>query len=574
MALFMKSLMKARFFLGSSALLATILALTFTIPKIQIFREEVKKPRVVMEAYLAFRYHRSMTTNDAFAESIQKGYTFQGKSIVLGGAMLEQAVPGLLVKAPLSTMNRHGLIAGATGTGKTKSLQMLVEQLSENGVATIVMDIKGDFSGISQEGVLNDKIKDRSQKIGIPWSPERYPVEFLSISAEQGVRLRSTVSEFGPVLFSKILELNETQQGVVSLIFKYCDDNGLPLLDLKDFKAALQYLNNEGKDAIEREYGAISSASVNTIVRKVIEIEEQGADRFFGELSFEVEDLMRTDSRGYGVVNILRLTDIQNKPKLFSTFMLSLLAEIYQKYPEEGDVEKPKLVFFIDEAHLIFEEASKTLLDEINTTIKLIRSKGIGIFFITQIPTDIPASVLSQLGMKIQHALRAFTAQDRKTIKLTAENYPETPYYQVDTVLTSLGIGEALVTVLDERGAPTPLVRTMMASPRSRMDTVTPEELQMSIRNSQLSMKYNQEIDRQSAYEILQAKIRDGQAPAETGGTQGSGSKSTGNGKSQKDDPSIFEQISKNPIARDVGRTLTREITRGILGVLGIKRRR
>ncbi len=329
----------------------------------------------------------------------------------------------------------------------------------------------------------------------------------MSLSKQEGIRLRSTVSEFGPVLFSRILDLNDTQAGVVSVIFKYCDDNKMPLLDLKDIKKVINYITDEGKDEIEESYGKISTSTTGTILRKIIELEQQGADLFFGELSFEIDDLLRIDENGKGYVNIIRLTDIQDKPKLFSTFMLSLLAEIYQQMPEKGDADQPELVLFIDEAHLIFNEASKALLEQIEAIVKLIRSKGIGIYFITQNPMDVPSGVLAQLGLKIQHALRAFTANDRQAIKQSADNYPTSEYYKTDEVLTSLGIGEAFVTALSEKGIPTPLVATMMRAPMSRMDVLSDAEIQEINSKSKLVKKYNEVLDRESAYEMLTKKI-------------------------------------------------------------------
>jgi len=415
---------------------------------------------------------------EEFKKHITSGYTFKGDSIILGTAILNKnAVPETHVKIPLKAMNRHGLIAGATGTGKTKTLQVIAEALSEKSVPVLLMDVKGDLSGIAQSGKNHPKIEERQAKIGIPYNPHSFPVELLSLSKEKGIRLRATVSEFGPVLFSKILELNDTQSSYVSMIFKYCDDKGLPLLDLKDFKKVIHYVTNEGKKEIQESYGRISSSSLGTVLRKVIELEQQGADLFFGEKSFEVDDLLRIDENGLGIISILRLGDLQDRPKLFSTFMLSLLAEIYSSFPEEGDLDQPKLVIFFDEAHLIFDEASKALLDEIETIIKLIRSKGVGIYFCTQNPTDIPDAVLSQLGLKVQHALRAFTAKDRKMIKLTAENYPLSDYYKTDEVLTSLGIGEALISGLNEKGVPTPLAATLLSAPKSRMDVLNKEEI-------------------------------------------------------------------------------------------------
>ncbi|MFB0907061.1 MAG: DUF853 family protein, partial [Spirosomataceae bacterium] len=365
-------------------------------------------------------------------------------------------VEGTVVKLPLKTLNRHGLIAGATGTGKTKSLQVMAECLSDASVPVMLMDIKGDLSGLAAPGETKDFILQRTDAAGVSYEPTAFPVELLSLSNEKGTRLRATVSEFGPILLSKILGLNDTQEGILSVIFKYCDDNGLPLVDLKDFVKTIQYLGDEGKDAFQEAYGSMSSSSVGTILRKTIELQHQGGDIFFGEKSFDVDDLMRVDSSGKGYISIVRVTDLQDRPKLFSTFMLSLLAELYQSLPEAGDEDRPKLVMIIDEAHLVFKEASKALLDQIESVVKLIRSKGVGIYFCTQNPQDIPAAVLSQLGLKIQHALRAFTAKDRKAIKLAADNYPLSDYYETSEVLTQLGIGEALISALNEKGIPTP----------------------------------------------------------------------------------------------------------------------
>jgi len=449
-----------------------------------------------------------MADTSRFLETITTGYQPKGSSITLGTAMLDgQPVEGAFVKIPLKTMNRHGLIAGATGTGKTKTLQVLAEQLSENGVPVLMMDIKGDLSGIAKAAEVQPFITERHTKIGLPYEAKAFPVELMSLSHQDGVRLRSTVSEFGPVLFSRVLGLNDTQTGVVNVIFKYCDDNNMPLLDLKDIKKVLQYITDEGKAEIEKEYGMISTSTSGAILRKIIELEQQDADLFFGELSFDIKDLMRIDDKGRGYVNIIRLTDIQDKPKLFSTFMLSLLAEIYNTMPEKGDADQPELVIFIDEAHLIFDEATKTLLDQIETIVKLIRSKGVGIFFVTQNPTDVPNGVLSQLGLKVQHALRAFTATDRKAIKLTAENYPLSDFYNTDEIITQLGTGEALITALSEKGNPTPLAATMLRAPMSRMDILTTDEISSVNANSKLVKKYSEVLDRDSACEILTRKM-------------------------------------------------------------------
>lgn len=449
-----------------------------------------------------------MERKESFSDIIARGYACKGDSIILGGAILDGTpLAGVHVTVPLKTMNRHGLIAGATGTGKTKTLQVISEQLSEKGVPVLLMDVKGDLSGMARPGEEKPFITERHAKIGLPYSAKYCPVELLTISKQDGVRMRATVSEFGPVLLSRILDLNDTQGGVLSIIFKYCDDKMLPLLDLKDLKKVIQFVTSEGKEELEKDYGRISSSTTGIILRKLIELEQQDADLFFGELSFDIYDLMRRNRDGRGYINIIRLTDIQDKPKLFSTFMLCLLAEVYQTMPEKGDADKPELVIFIDEAHLIFNQASKALLDQIENIVKLIRSKGIGLFFVTQNPMDVPNGVLAQLGLKVQHALRAFTATDRKAIKLTAENFPISDYYKTDEALTSLGTGEALVTALNEKGIPTPLAATMIRAPMSRMDILSQGEIDEINRSSELVGKYSREIDRDSAYEMLGKKI-------------------------------------------------------------------
>ncbi len=489
----------------------------------------------------------------------------------MGGAMIDgKCLSDTFVKIPLKTLNRHGLIAGATGTGKTKTLQCLAEQLAEKGVPSLLMDIKGDLSGIAAGGAVNSKIEERHQMMNLPFEPGKSTVEFYSLSEEKGARLRATVLEFGPILFSKILELNETQESIVSILFKFCDDQKLPLLDLEDFKKVLNYLQNEGKELVEKDYGKISGSSVGTILRKVIQLEQQGAERFFGEPSFDVDDLCRYDENGRGVVSILRLCDIQDKPKLFSAFMLQLLAEIYSTFLEEGDLEQPKLAVFIDEAHLVFEEASNALLDQIEIIIKLIRSKGVGVFFITQNPDDVPDSVLGQLGLKIQHALRAFTARDRKAIKAAAENFPITDYYQTDELLTTMGIGEALITCLNEKGIPTPLVHTLVRAPKSRMDVLTESEIDHIIQKSFICKKYDEVIDRESAHEILNAKIEEAQKEEHQKKLQEDQEKAA-KSRSGSSEKTIFEQVINSSASRQVGRTLARELTRGILGALGVK---
>ena len=506
-----------------------------------------------------------MSNTEQFIEAINKGYTFKGEKVKIGVGMFEgNVVSNAEVFLPLKTLNRHGLIAGATGTGKTKTLQVISELLSDNSVPVVLMDIKGDLSGIAAIGTSNEKISERCKLLNVEYHPTAYPTELLTLSDEKGARLRATVTEFGPILLSKILGLNDTQEGFVALIFKYCDDNQMPLLDLKDFIKVLQYISDEGKEELEKTYGKISTSSTGTILRKIIELQQQGADIFFGERSFEVEDLMRISDQGLGMINILRVTDMQSKPKLFSTFMLQLLAELYATCPEEGDLDKPKLVLIIDEAHLVFNEASSALLQQIETVIKLIRSKGIGIFFCTQNPQDIPASILAQLGLKVQHALRAFTAADRKTIKTAAENFPLSDFYKTDELLTQMGIGEAFITLLNEKGIPSPLVHTMLCPPKSRMDILSEDEINNLVNNSKLVKKYNQVIDSESAYEILTKKLQIAAEKDEETKQENDTKKAT----------EKTESFFDNPMIKQAGRTAAGLITRSLLGALGIGGRR
>lgn len=500
-----------------------------------------------------------MTTAD-FIQHIQSGYTPKGKFFQLGAGVWNGEVhPEAKVNVPLATLNRHGLIAGATGTGKTKTLQLIAEQLSMAGISVMMMDIKGDLSGMAAAGEPAPFILERYQKLGLEYIPEPFPVELFTLSDDYGSQLRATVSEFGPILLSKVLDLNDVQQGILSVVFKYADDNGLLLLDLDDLSKTLQYVSEQGRADIEKDYGKISTASVGTILRKVIALRQQGADHIFGELSFDIHDLLRKDHRGYGMINLLRLTKMQDRPAVFSTFMLQMLSELYQTLPEEGDLEKPKLVMFIDEAHLIFSQASKELLQQLESTIKLIRSKGVGIFFCTQNPQDIPASILSQLGLKVQHALRAFTANDRKNIQKTADNYPLSPFYDAPTLLTSVGIGEAVVTLLNEKGVPTPLVHTFMISPKSRMDILTDEEIQAVLQRSALYPKYSQKINRESAYEILSRKIE--YTPTISSTPAKETKSATRRTKAEKN---TLEKVLNS----QAGKQLQRSLTRTIFGVL------
>ena len=511
-----------------------------------------------------------MANKEKFIADLSARYTPKGDHIILGKGMLDgEVVKEVNVTIPLKTINRHGLIAGATGTGKTKTLQAFVEQLSHAGVPSLVLDIKGDFSGIAEPGSRNPNIDERYSKTELPFEPQALPVELMTISGELGVKLRATVTEFGPVLLSKILELNDTQSSIMSIVFKYCDDKGLPLIDLDDLKKVLQYVtdNKQGKAELNANYGSISPASLGTILRSIVALEQQGAAQFFGEPSFDVEDLLQTRD-GKGVVNILRVGNIQSKPQLFSTFMLSLFAEIYMTFPEEGDSGRPKLVLFIDEAHLIFQEASKALLSQIETMVKLIRSKGVGIYFITQIPGDVPENVLSQLGMKIQHALRGFTAKDRKEISKAVENYPLTEFYDADNLIQNLGIGEAFFTALDEKGIPTPLVQTYLISPESRMDVLSDGEVYELTNSSALVKKYEQTVNKDSAYEMLTTRME--QAAQEAAVQPASQAKA----KPVKEEPGMFEQVLQSSAGRTFTNTLMREGAKAILGMFGLKKRR
>ncbi|WP_314058450.1 helicase HerA-like domain-containing protein [Empedobacter brevis] len=493
-----------------------------------------------------------MNQKESFIQEMQSRYSYKNDKIVLGKAKLDgEIVEETEISVALKTMNRHGLIGGATGTGKTKSLQIIAEQLSLKGVPTLLMDIKGDLSGIGAAANVADKnAQERMDSLNLPFEPQASPVELLSISDESGARLRATVSDFGPILFSKILELNETQESIISIIFKYCEDRNLPLIDLEDIRRVLQYVtdSDEGKLELNSNYGTIAPASLGAILRKIVALEQQGAAKFFGEPSFDVQDLLKTKD-GKGIVNIIRLIDIQNQPNLFSTFMLSLLNKIYSQFPESGDSDRPKLVIFIDEAHLIFKEATKALLNQIETMVKLIRSKGVGLYFVTQVPGDVPDAVLSQLGLKVQHALRGFTAKDRKEITKAIENYPTTTYYKANEVITQLGIGEAFVTALDEKGIPTPLAYTYMRAPNSRMDVLTSDEINSIVSNSDLVNKYATEVNRQSANEILSQKLEQ----------QKENGKPTTKTASIKRIPKE-KDWTDNPMVRDVSRTATRKL--------------
>ncbi len=499
-----------------------------------------------------------------FTDMLASGYGFTEPAITLGAA-LEGATVHVepKVRVPVAMMNRHGLIAGATGTGKTRTLQLLAEQLSSHGVPVFVADIKGDLGGLAVPGEPGERITARATQLQYDWKAAGVPVEFVSLTGSLGVQLRATVSSFGPLLLAKALSLNETQTSVLTLVFKYADDSGLPLLDLSDLRAVLQFLGSEeGKPALE-EYGGMSKATVGVLLRKLVELESQEADRFFGEPEFDVHDMLRTTSDGRGVVTCLELADAQDKPALFSTFMMWLLAELYHNLPEAGDLPKPKLVFFFDEAHLLFDDASKAFLDQIQRVVRLIRSKGVGVYMVTQTPKDVPNDVLAQLGNRVQHALRAHTPDDDKALKATVRTYPKTEHYDLEETLTSLGIGEAVVTVLDPRGTPTPVVATRLVPPSSRMAPLTPEELQADIRQSDLLAEYGQAVDRESAREMLAERLKKTEAPREE---ESSEKKRKGRSVAAAAGAAVVGALSTS-----IGRTVGREIVRGLFGMLGMK---
>jgi DNA helicase HerA-like ATPase len=443
--------------------------------------------------------------------ALAAGYAFEAGGLTFGAGMRgEEPLPGAQIRVPLAMMNRHGLVAGATGTGKTKTLQVLAEQLSDAGVPVFISDIKGDISGLAAAAAINDKLSARATAIGFAdYAPRSFPVEFFTLDRDgKGVRLRASVSSFGPILLSKVLDLNETQQSVLALAFKYSDDKKLPLINLADLRALLNHLNSDEGKAEMAEYGGVATATVGVIVRKIVELEQQEADAFFGSPEFEVSDFLRVADDGRGIISILELADMQDRPALFSTFMMWLLASLYESLPEVGDIEKPKLVFFFDEAHLLFRDANKTFMQQIELVARLIRSKGVGVFFVTHAPTDVPAEVLGQLGNRVQHALRAFTPDDLETVRATADTFPTTDLYDVEEELTSLGTGEALITALDPKGRPMPTARTMMRPPMSLMAQVEPAVFDTVMAASAIAPTYAVDTDPESARELLTARMK------------------------------------------------------------------
>jgi uncharacterized protein len=516
-------------------------------------------------------------------ETVKSGYAFIGPALELGALLVDGTpVPDAQVRVPLGMLNRHGLVAGATGTGKTKTLQLMAEQLSAQGVPVFMADIKGDLSGVSQPGVPSDKLTARAQSIGQNWQATGYPVEYLSLGGTgAGVPVRATITSFGPVLLAKVLDLNETQTSSLSLVFHFADSAGLALLDLEDLRAVIQYLiSDEGQDDL-KGLGGLSKATAGVILRELIAFADAGAEVFFGEPEFNTSELLRNAADGRGVITCLELPAVQDKPALFSTFLLWMLADLFHDLPEAGDLDKPKLVFFFDEAHLLFKDASKAFTDQITQTVRLIRSKAVGIFFVTQSPKDVDDDVLAQLGNRVQHALRAYTPDDAKALKAAVSTFPKSSY-DLEELLTQLGIGEGIITVLSERGAPTPVAWTRLRAPQSLMAPAAPEAIAAVVESSPLKAEYAQALDRESAFERLQAKLapppRAAAAPAAAPRPAPPAARPE---PARRDDqPSgavaAVEHVVKSSafksFLRSAGTVLGREITRSLLGTASRRR--
>ncbi|MEP7036110.1 MAG: helicase HerA-like domain-containing protein [Dermatophilaceae bacterium] len=505
-------------------------------------------------------------------DQIKAGYAFDGPAVQFGAAVTDgTAHPDVVVRIPLAVMNRHGLVAGATGTGKTKTLQLMAEQLSGQGVPVFLADIKGDLSGMATAGVASEKLSTRAQDVGQEWVGAAYPTEFLSLGGlGNGIPIRATVTSFGPTLLSKVLGLNETQESSLGLVFHFADSRGLALLDIKDLRAVIAYLTSDEGKADLKDLGGLSPATAGVILRNLVAFSDQGADAFFGEPEFDTADLLRLAPDGKGMVTCLELPAVQDRPKLFSTFLMWMLADLFHDLPEIGDVDKPKLVFFFDEAHLLFAGASTAFLDAIEQTVRLIRSKGVGIFFVTQTPKDVPAGVLGQLGNRVQHALRAFTPDDAKALKATVSTFPHSGY-DLEELLTQLGTGEAVITVLSERGAPAPVAWTRMRAPQSMMAPSADSLVQQVITASLLKGKYAEMIDRDSAYEKLQAGILGAPTPEQAPAPGPSGAPAPpASGGRPKAQESMVEQVVTSgafrSMLRSAGTVVGREITRSIFG--------
>jgi uncharacterized protein len=502
-------------------------------------------------------------SKEKFITAITSSYTFPSASIFLGAGVFEgDIVKEARVNLSLKMMNRHGLVSGATGSGKTRTLQLMAEQLSLAGVPVFMPDMKGDVSGMAKEGAVNEKINERLKSIGLDGhKPTGFPIELYSLSGKVGAQMRATVTEFGPVMLGKVLELNDIQSGVLMILFKYADDKKLPIVDLNDLKKVLNYLSEgAGAAEIKAAYGKISSSTAGTILRKIVAMEQQGVAQLFGEKSFDIEDLVeKVDGRG--VISLLNVSDVQSQPAIFSTFMLSLLAELYQKLPEAGDLDKPKLVFFIDEAHLLFKDAPKAFMDQIEQVIRLIRSKGVGIFFCSQLVQDIPPTVLSQLGNRVSHVIRAFTPNDVKALKETVKTFPQSEFYDLEKQFTQLGTGQAFVTVLNEKGIPTETVTVHLAPPASLMGPLAESEYKDQLNQSAIFKKYQEVIDPQSAFEILTEKLKAQEEEQAEAKQQAEEQKPARTTKTEK---STFEQVINSPITKQIGK----EVVRGVFGML------
>jgi DNA double-strand break repair helicase HerA and related ATPase len=496
-----------------------------------------------------------------FAQAIAAGYAVEGGALDLGlGVHDGQLVREAVVRLPLRTTNRHGLIAGATGTGKTKTLQVLAEQLSPAGVPVFAADVKGDLSGLAEAAEPDGPGAKRNAELGLPFTPTAYPVEFLSLGGiGPGVPVRATVSDFGPQLLAKVLRSNETQEQSLALVFRYADENGLPLLDLADLRALLTYLESDAGKATLQGLGGVSKATIGVILRGLVAVEDGGGNEFFGEPQLEITDLMRTTADGRGIVSCLELPAVQDRPELFSTVMMWLLAELFEELPEVGDTDRPKLVFFFDEAHLLFDDATDAFVESVVKTVRLIRSKGVGVYFVTQQPTDIPRDVLAQLGNRVQHALRAFTPEDADALRATVRTYPRSDFYDLETLLTSLGIGEAAVTILSEGGVPTPVVQTRIRGPQSKMAPAS--DVNGLATASPLHAKYGARVDRDSARERLAGRLEQPAPPAKAPKPSPTGrraAKSVGGGAG-----AIGDFLNSRQ-----GRQLQRERARGVFGML------
>ncbi|MFF1545206.1 helicase HerA-like domain-containing protein [Streptomyces sp. NPDC058291] len=507
------------------------------------------------------------------AAGIAAGYAFTGPALDLGAVLWDGAcLPAAPVRIPLPMLNRHGLVAGATGTGKTKTLQLIAEQLSAQGVPVFLADVKGDLSGISAPGTASDRVRARASEVGQKWTATGFPAEFYALGGlGHGIPLRATVTSFGPLLLSKVLGLNRTQEQSLGLVFHYADQKGLELLDLKDLRSVVAFLTSDDGKAELKALGGLSTATAGVILRSLTAFEAQGMASFFGEPEFDTAEFLRTASDGRGIVSVLELPAVQDKPQLFSTFLMWLLADLFHDLPEVGDADRPKLVFFFDEAHLLFDDASKAFLDSITQTVRLIRSKGIGVFFVTQTPKDVPGEVLGQLGNRVQHALRAFTPDDQKALKATVKTFPDSAY-DLEELLTGLGTGEAVVTVLSERGAPTPVAATRLRAPESLMGPVDGAELDRAVQASPLHDRYAQAVDRESAFEKLAARA-EAAAPTDAKSAARTARPTPGT-KPERPAPdaqrSVVEQVVGSgmfkSLARSVGTQIGREITRSLFG--------